>query len=115
MTHYTSPEAVRRHTESDLGVAAARSLANQDRRQASTLKPSSRDVTRARQTGAGNGRVAAPKNDENPPHCHREGSGGRFELELMGAGGLGFTANGKVKAQILHKSLGKALEEWRPR
>src|SRR5713101_4945508 len=45
-------EAVRQHAENDRDVAAAGRLANQDRRQTSARKPSSGEVSAARQTGA---------------------------------------------------------------
>src|SRR5712691_2279020 len=55
-------EAVRQHAENDHGVATAGRLANQDRKQTSARKPSSREVSAARQTGAGNtNRTTTPK------------------------------------------------------
>src|SRR5712691_200074 len=55
-------EAVRQHAEKDHGVATAGRLANQDRKQTSARKPSSREVSAARQTGAGNtNRTTTPK------------------------------------------------------
>jgi len=46
-------EAVRQHAKNDRGVAAAGRLANRYRKQTSARKPSSGQVSAARQTGAG--------------------------------------------------------------
>src|SRR5260370_34163253 len=55
-------EAVRQHAENDRGVAAAGRLAKQDRKQMSARKPSSGEVSAARQTGAGKTSTAALQN-----------------------------------------------------
>ncbi len=60
-------EAVRQHAEKDRGVAAAGRLANQDRKQTSARKPSSGEVSAARQTGAGKPSTAAPQNGQSEP------------------------------------------------
>jgi len=63
-------EAVRQHAENDRDVAAAGRLANQDRRQTSARKPSSGEVSAARQTGAGktsSGCAERPKRAVLPP------------------------------------------------
>src|SRR5713226_3163999 len=67
-------EAVRHHAENDRGVAAAGRLANQDRKQTSARKPSSGQVSAARQSGAGKTSTAAPQNGQNEPHYHRKGA-----------------------------------------
>ena len=67
-------EAVRQHAENDRGVAAAGRLANQDGKQTSARKPSSGEVSAARQTGAGKTSTAAPQNGQNEPHDHPKGA-----------------------------------------
>ena len=61
-------EAVRQHAKNDRGVAAAGRLANRYRKQTSARKPSSGQVSAARQTGAGKTSTAAPQNGQNEPH-----------------------------------------------
>ncbi len=63
-------EAVRQHAENDRGVAAAGRLANQDGMQTSARKPSSGEVSAARQTGAGKTSSAAPQKGQNEPQYH---------------------------------------------
>ncbi len=68
-------EAVRQHAQNDRDVAAAGRLANQDRKPTSARKPSSGEVSAARQSGAGKTSTAAPQNGQNEPHYHpKEGS-----------------------------------------
>ncbi len=67
-------EAVRQHAENDRGVAAAGRLANQDRKQTSARKPSSGEVSAARQTEAGKTCTAAPQNGQNEPHYYPKGA-----------------------------------------
>ena len=66
-------EAVRQHAEKDRDVATAGRLANQHRRQTSARKPSSGEVSVARQTGTGKTSTAALQNGQNEPHYHRKG------------------------------------------
>jgi hypothetical protein len=61
-------EAVRQHAENDRGVAATGRLANQDGKKRSARKPSSEEVSVARQSGAGKTSTAAPQNGQNEPH-----------------------------------------------
>src|SRR6266849_285084 len=66
--------ALWQHAAKDRGVAAAERLAKQDRKQTSARKPSSGEVSAARQTGAGKTRPAAPQNGQNEPHYHPKGA-----------------------------------------
>src|SRR5947209_10785659 len=60
-------------------------LANQDRKQTSARKPSSGEVSAARQTGAGKTSTAAPQNGQNEPHYHPKGASQR-DLRLTRRG-----------------------------
>ncbi len=67
-------EAVRQHAEKDRGVAAVGRLANQDGKQTSARKPSSREVSAGRQTGAGKTSRAAPQNGRDDPYYQPKGA-----------------------------------------
>src|SRR5713226_1153470 len=67
-------ETVREHAQDDGGAAAAERLAKQDRKQTSARKPSSGEVSAARQTGAGKTSTAAPQNGQNEPHYYPKGA-----------------------------------------
>src|SRR5713101_3978467 len=77
-------EGVRQHAENDRGVAAAGRLANRRRKQTSARKPSSGEVSAARQTGAGKASTAARQNGENEPHCHPKEARATLRLTRRG-------------------------------
>src|SRR5712692_3005856 len=89
-------EAVRKHAENDRGVAADGRSANRTESKPAAQKPSSGEVSAARQTGAGKTSTATPQNGENEPHCHPKGASTTCGWH-NGAGWLRFWAKEKVK------------------